>query len=203
MLPPERQAEFHLEHTLATDTNDLEVLLPLLRLMAERLGRRLRRSGFTAARLRVEATYADHTSAARAVPLRAAVLDLELWDAARRAFTLANAKRLAVRAVALTLDRLEEANTQLELWEGDEEENEAIRKPAPVSSRAERGILPGNGSSAAEQIPRSARDDSGRSPSHHDRTTRLQSAIDRIRTRYGTRALATARLPAPPSAGPS
>ena len=45
VLPPERQAEFYLEHTLATDTNDLEVLHPLLRLIAERLGRRLRRSG--------------------------------------------------------------------------------------------------------------------------------------------------------------
>ena len=56
--------------------------------------------------------------AARAVPLRAAVLDAELWDAARRAFVLANTKRLAVRAVALTLDRLMEAEAQLELWGG-------------------------------------------------------------------------------------
>jgi DNA polymerase-4 len=177
VLPPERQAEFYLEHTLATDTNDLEVLLPLLRLMAERLGRRLRRSGFTAARLRVDATYADHTSAARAVPLRAAALDIELWSAARRAFTLANAKRLAVRAVALTVDRLEEANPQLELWEAGEEaggqEKEAPeRERAPASSRA-------------------------------DRTARLQFAIDRIRTRYGTRSLATARLPASTPARPS
>ena len=202
VLPPERQAEFHLEHTLVTDTNDLEVLLPLLRLMAERLGRRLRRSGFTAARLRVEATYADHTSAARAVPLRAAVLDLELWDAARRAFTLANAKRLAVRAVALTLDRLEEANTQLELWEAGEEQT------------AQRGIFSAALEPFPGKIPRAARDevrgarDEVASPAGipgrgDSRSTRLQSAIDRIRTRYGTRALATARLPAPPSAGPS
>ena len=52
------------------------------------------------------------------MPLRAATLDAELWDAARRAFVLANAKRLAVRAVALTLDRLMEAEAQLELWGG-------------------------------------------------------------------------------------
>ncbi len=90
---------------LTTDTNDIGMLYPLLRLMSERLGRRLRRRGLTAGRLMVEATYADYTAGSRAVPLRAAMLDAELWDAARRAFVLANTKRLAVRAVALTLDR--------------------------------------------------------------------------------------------------
>ena len=166
VLPPERQAEFHLEHTLATDTNDLGVLHPLLRMMAERLGRRLRRGGLAAGRLRVEATYADHTSVARAVPLRAAALDAELWEAARRAFTLANAKRLAVRAVAVTVDRLEEAKAQLELWEKGQGGKEAKGQRCPLAP------LP--------PCP-------------------LQHAIDRIRTRYGTRALATARPPARPS----
>ncbi len=118
VLPPERQAEFHVAHALTTDTNDIGVLYPLLRLMSERLGCRLRRRGLTAGRLWVEATYADYTAGARAVPLRAALLDAELWDAARRAFVLANTKRLAVRAVALTLDRLMEAEAQLDLWEG-------------------------------------------------------------------------------------
>jgi DNA polymerase-4 len=118
VLPPERQAEFHLVHTLTTDTNDIGVLYPLLRLMSERLGRRLRQRGLTAGRLRVEAAYADYTTGARSVPLRAAVLDAELWDAARRALVLANIKRLAVRAIALTLDRLLEGEAQLELWEG-------------------------------------------------------------------------------------
>jgi hypothetical protein len=64
----------------------------------------------------VETTYADYTAGSRTVPLRAALLDAELWDAARRAFVLANVKRLAVRTVALTLDRLLEAEAQLELW---------------------------------------------------------------------------------------
>ena len=116
VLPPERQAEFRVVHTLATDTNDLGVLHPILRGMSERLGRRARARGLTAGRLRLEATYADYTATARAVPLSAAVLDAELWDAARRAFVLANTKRLAVRSVALTLDRLMETEAQLELW---------------------------------------------------------------------------------------
>jgi DNA polymerase-4 len=169
VLPPERQAEFHLEHTLATDTNDLGVLHPLLRLMTEQLGHHLRRGGLAAGRLRVEVTYADHTSVARAVPLRAAGLDAELWDAARRALTLANAKRLAVRVVGVTVDRLEEADAQLDLW-------------------MHRGT--------AGQIPRCARDEV--TPSN--RSVRLQAALDRVRTRYGTRALTSAPLTRRPRA---
>ena len=150
VLPPEQQLEFHLSHTLATDTNDLGVLYHLLRVMSERLGRRLRHRGLAAGRLRIEATYADHTDVARAVPLRAAMLDVELWEAARRAFTLANAKRLAVRSVALTLDRIVEAEAQLELW------GARGRAPAPLRPCA---------------------------------PTPLQAALDRIRARYGTRAI--------------
>jgi DNA polymerase-4 len=117
VLPPERRAEFHVAHTLATDTNDLGVLHPLLRVIGERLGRRLRQSGLVARRLRVEATYNDYTTVARSVALHAAALDAELWDAARRGFTQANTRRLAVRTVSLTLDRLEIRESQLCLWD--------------------------------------------------------------------------------------
>ena len=75
VLPPERQFEFHVAHTLTTDTNDLDILFPLLRLMTERLGRRLRRRGLTAGQLRVDTTYADYTTGSRAVSLRMAALD--------------------------------------------------------------------------------------------------------------------------------
>ena len=122
VLSPERQSEFYVVHTLATDTNDLGVLHPILRGMSERLGRRVRARGLTTGRLRLEATYADYTATARAVPLSAAVLDAELWDAARCAFALANTKRLAVRSVALMLDRLMETEAQLELWAGGQED---------------------------------------------------------------------------------
>jgi DNA polymerase IV len=162
VLPPERQAEFHVAHTLATDTNDLGVLFPLLRLMGERLGRRLRRRGLVARRLRVALTYVDHATGARVVALHAAALDAELWDAARRAFTRANARRLAVRAVALTLDRLEEAEGQLELWEGPD---------AGEASHPEEGSLRGDSSARARA---------------------LQHAIDRIRGRWGGQGLVRA-----------
>jgi DNA polymerase-4 len=193
VLPPERLAEFRLAHTLATDTNDLGILHALLRALSERLGRRLRRAGLGAGRLRVEATYADHTVAARALPLRAAALDAELWDAARRAFTLANAKRIAVRTVAVMLDRLVEGDGQLELWDGpaDERDGQTDRRAdgrtggRNAHRRADACVAPREASLAP--------------------AARLQSAIDRIRTRYGTRALGitSARPPACPSARPT
>jgi DNA polymerase-4 len=141
VLPPERQAEFHVVHTFATDTNDLGVLHPILRAMSERLGRRGRRRGLNAGQLRLEATYADYTSVARTVPLRAAVLDAELGDAARRAFSLANTKRLAVRSVSLTLDRLMETEAQLELWTGGQADRRsggpAVGNKTPHPERSE------------------------------------------------------------------
>ena len=170
VLPPARQAEFHLEHTLATDTNDLGVLYPLLRALSERLGSRLRRRGLAADRLRIQLTYGDHTSVGRAVPLAAAALDIELWDAARRAFALANTKRLAVRAVAVMLDRLEEAKIQMELW-GDCE----VQRRGGAGTRLRVGGQRG-GNSTDTSITT-------------EQTAPLQSALDRIRTRYGGRAI--------------
>jgi DNA polymerase-4 len=171
VLPPERRAEFHLVHGLATDTNDLGVLHSLLRIMSERLGRRLRRGGLVARRLRLEAIYSDHTTTARSVRLPAAALDVEIWDATRRAFTLANTKRIAVRSVALTLDRLEEAEVQLDFWE------DGMGGKGGNDGKAER----------SQTFP----------PSPPCRPTDLQHAIDRIRTRYGMRSIG--KLTAPSS----
>jgi hypothetical protein len=111
----------------------------------------------------VALSYADHTDATRAVTLKAATLDVELWEAARRGFALANAKRLAVRSVSLTLDRIVEAETQIYLWdEGEPAEPEALVVTAHPAPRHRPSIPP------------------------------LQSAVDRIRTRYGTGAIGRA-----------
>jgi len=207
VLPPERQAEFHVFHALATDTNDLGVLHPLLRLLGERLGRRLRRHGLVSRRLRIELTYADHTAATRAVPLPAAVLDAELWDAARRAFTKANARRLAVRMVALTLDELDTAESQLDLWE---EITDAAGAPAPSNqsagappaadvpeldapgAEAERQAKPTLRSFVAVRpaslllLPGPSTKASTSAAEPHP-ARGLQDAIDRIRSRWGVR----------------
>lgn len=132
VLPPERLAELSATHILTTDTNDLGVLHPLLRMLTERLGRRLRQGGLVARRLRLGVGYADHTDAARAVLLPVSTLDSDLWDAARRAFALANVRRLAVRAVTVSMERVEEVSGQLELWtiEGPSSAAPPIRRSA-------------------------------------------------------------------------
>jgi DNA polymerase-4 len=117
VLSPEARAEYRVTHTLATDTNDLGVLHPLLRRLTEMLGRRLRQRGLAARRINVGVDYVDYESDSRAIPIREAALDVELWDASRRALAQAMARRLAVRQVTVTVDRLIEANLQLDLWE--------------------------------------------------------------------------------------
>jgi DNA polymerase-4 len=173
VLPPERQSEFQLVHTLTTDTNDLGLLHPLFQLMSEQLGRRLRQRGLTAGRLRLEATYADYTAVAHTIPLSAAVLDRELWDAARQAFALANSKRLAVRSVVLTLDRLMETEAQLELWAG--------RVPSGRVESEEAG---------KQQHTDSHRGEGADIPAYSlTRLPALQRAVDRIHSCYGAGAL--------------
>jgi DNA polymerase IV len=144
VLPPERLAELTASHILASDTNDLAVLHPLLRMLTERLGRQLRRGNLITRRLRLEIGYADHTESVRAVPLSAAPLDAELWDAARRAFALANSKRIAVRGVTVKMEKVEEMSGQLELWDsgtagprdsGTGNSCTSIRPPVPPSRR--------------------------------------------------------------------
>ena len=116
VLSPEVQSEFRVGHTLATDTNDLGVLHDLLRRFAERLGRRLRQRGLAARRVTITVDYVDYTIGGRGVRVPEAALDVELWDAARRALSLAMTKRLAVRRLTMTADQPIEANIQLDLW---------------------------------------------------------------------------------------
>ena len=172
VLPPERLAELTASHILATDTNDLAVLHPLLRMLTERLGRRLRRGNLVARRLRLEIGYADHTESARTVPLSPSPLDADLWDAARRAFSLTNAKRIAVRGVTLRMEKVEETSGQLELLGG--------RAVGRSGGRVA-------GLNAVQPVER--RDMAGSKPTARppDRPTALQRALDRIHTRYGVR----------------
>ncbi|HRZ08583.1 MAG TPA: hypothetical protein P5319_01725, partial [Gemmatimonadales bacterium] len=120
VLPPAVRREFRAAHTLATDTNDLGVLLALLRRLTERLGANLRTRHLVARRLRLDLAYADYSTSHRIIALPGAALDVALLDAARRAFTLANTKRIAVRTVALAAEQLAEMEVQMELWDGGE-----------------------------------------------------------------------------------
>ncbi len=135
VLPPALQRRFRTEHTLASDSNDIGQLHNLLRHLAEQLGQRLRRHRLAARRLAVKLVYTDYTEEQRRVPLKADCLDVELWDAARRAFTKANTKRLALRTVVLAVDRLLEAELQLDLWH---EPPPAIRREKALQRAVDR-----------------------------------------------------------------
>jgi DNA polymerase-4 len=177
VLSPERKAEFRFAHTLATDTNDLGVLHPLLRRLTERLGHQLRLRQLTAGRLTVALAYTDYATARRRVPLTRAALDVELWDASRRAFAMACQRTIAVRAVGVTVDRLGEAETQMDLWE--------------VGEVGEVGKAGGREGGRYDATP-------GFPPSRHPATDResfraLQGAVDKIRKRWGERGVRLGR----------
>jgi DNA polymerase IV len=173
VLPPERLAELSAAHILTTDTNDLGVLHPLLRMLTERLGRRLRRGGLIARRLRLEIGYADHTDSVRAVPLPDSALDADLWTEARRAFALASNKRIAVRGMTVSLERVEEASGQLDFW--------TDRYCHPERSEGDRVRYGPLRSAQGDNAPTVT------SPPPRPRA--LQRALDRIHSRYGTRGM--------------
>jgi DNA polymerase-4 len=182
VLPPELKAEFRAVHTLATDTNDLEILHPLLRRLTERLGRRLRERQLSARRLIVKLAYADYATATRALPLAAAALDVELWDMARHAFMLANRRTLAIRAIGVTVDRLLEANVQLDLW-GTSEESEEM-DPQDCGAQADASDdMTSHASTARALLPIGP-------PA---RRSALQHALDRIHVRWGTKGVAVGK----------
>jgi len=153
VLPPERKAEFRAVHTLTSDTNDLGLLHALLRRLSEQLGHRLRTRQLVARRLTVSLAYADYATDRQSLPLvmETGALDVELWDATRRAFTQANRRTVAIRAVGVKVDRFLEADLQLDLW---------ASPPNPLSTGVERG-----------------------------EGAKLQNAVDRIRSRWGWKAV--------------
>lgn len=98
VIPPARREMLRARATLRVETNDRELLMTVLRRLAEQLGRSLRLRHVTADRLELVARYADHRDAAGATPLEPATdLDIELTVAAR-----ALADRLLTRRIALT-----------------------------------------------------------------------------------------------------
>jgi DNA polymerase IV len=117
VLPPTVKAEFRVEHTLATDTNDRSELDRLLAALADTLGRRLRRRKLATRRLRLLITYADWMETARTMTLPPLQLDTDLRAAARAAFAIAVTRTVAIRTVGLVVDQLVEAGVQLELWD--------------------------------------------------------------------------------------
>lgn len=177
VLPPAIRREFRAAHTLATDTNDLGVLLALLRRLTERLGNNLRTRHLVTRRLRLDLAYTDYSTSGRIVTLPGAALDVALLDAARRAFTLANTKRIAVRTIAITAEQLAQMEVQMELFGAGQ-----------------------TGSGAAGQDNCGA--DGRRGSGVGEQEVVIQAAIDQIRNRWGMPGIArgTARARPDPAA---
>jgi DNA polymerase IV len=171
VLPPAVKAEFRAVHTLGNDSNDLPLLHRVLRHLTERLGARLRARKLVARRLTLHLAYTDYATAKRSVPLPLAALDAELLLAAGQALALALTRTVALRAIGVTVDRLLEADLQLELWD-DAVPRSAFRVPSSS----------GPGSCNEDEL-------SGRGTRNAERGTFLQSALDRIRTRWGARGI--------------
>ena len=178
VLPPAVKAEFRAVHTLADDTNDLARLSPVLRQLTERLGSRLRARGLTAHRLTVHLAYTDYATAKRHVLVRPGALDCDLWEAARRAFALAQTRTVAVRALGVVVDRFLEAQCQMDLFDGEA----AVGGGRGAANGGSVVITDGREAMGdrrlATAIPSHARANS-QSPAQ------LQNAIDRIRSRWG------------------
>jgi len=155
VLPPEVKAEYRVSHTLATDTNDLGILHALLRRLTEAQGWRLRRRGLAARRMVVEVEYADCTASSRGIPLPAAALDQELWAGARRALGLAMTRRIAVRTVTVTVDRLLEARAQLDLFEATDTADDVLQRAVDRirSVNGERSTVNGKNRAALPPSP--------------------------------------------------
>ena len=190
VMAPEVKAEFRAAHTLASDTNDLGLIHPLLRHLTERLGQRLRQRQLVSRRLTLQLAYTDYATAKRSISLPLAALDVELWDAARRAFALANIRTVAIRALGISVDRLVEADLQLDLWEtGDvksvrSEKLEVRRDPGSNTSAGLRPLL----TSHVSLLTHFAE------PPNRRTAEPLQSAIDRIRARWGNRGIGMAPM---------
>ncbi len=136
VLPPHIRHTFRLSHTLATDTNDLTILHPLLRRLTDQLGRRLRQRGLAARRITVLLEFTDYAKAHRSLPLPVATLDTDLWSTARRALGTALTRRTAVRVVTVRVDHLVTAGVQLDLWETSPPPDEAVSPGSPHSLQA-------------------------------------------------------------------
>jgi DNA polymerase-4 len=180
VMAPEVKAEFRAAHTLASDTNDLGLIHPLLRHLTERLGQRLRQRQLVSRRLTLQLAYTDYATAKRSISLPLAALDVELWDAARRAFALVNTRTVAIRALGISVDRLLEADLQLEFWEtgdGRRETGEKSVKSETIRRTSHVSLL----THFAE-------------PSNRRTAEPLQSAIDQIRARWGNRGIGMAPM---------
>jgi len=113
------------DHDFDDDTNEPAALESALYGMAEHAGRRLRRQRRAARRISVALDYSDGIRSIRqAAATPATAHDLTLFKAARQALNLARARRLRIRHMRLTCDRLVFPPAQMALFPEDRQNRE-------------------------------------------------------------------------------
>jgi DNA polymerase-4 len=121
VLPAGRQPpRIMLDHVFGSDTNSPAAVQGAAYALVEQAGRRLRDQGRAARRTRVGIDYSDGRRCARQVRVQPATgNDLALFPFVRRALQLAWTRRVRVRRLRLTCDRLVYPPAQLALFEDD------------------------------------------------------------------------------------
>jgi DNA polymerase-4 len=122
-----------LDHTFADDTNAPERVEAQLYALVEKCGRRLRGQQRAARRLAVAVTYSDGKRCVRQMALDPPTAnDLALFPLARQVLHLAWTRRVRLRHLRLTCDRLVFPPTQLPLFET--EQRAALRQTRLVAA---------------------------------------------------------------------
>jgi len=112
-------------HEFGDDTNDSRELERALYELVERMGKELRKRRLTARRIRIILDYSDGMRRVRqAVVKPPSANDLTLFDLARRTLFAAWTRRVRIRHMRLTGDRLIFPPAQQELFASDRKENE-------------------------------------------------------------------------------
>ncbi|KPJ78988.1 MAG: hypothetical protein AMJ54_00540 [Deltaproteobacteria bacterium SG8_13] len=110
------------EHTFGNDTNDTATAESVLYRLVEDAGARLRSRRLTARRVAVTIDYSDGVRMVRQSAVRPATAnDFFLYVVARRAFHRARHRRIRLRSLRLTADRLTYPPAQRELFPAVEE----------------------------------------------------------------------------------
>jgi len=121
-MRPAPDERFTVEEILEPDRVDSRFLEGALYRLAERLGERLRAERSLAGGVSLEIRYADGLAAkGMGRPEATAADDASLYEAARRTFARLYVRRVRVRSLALTAQRIEPAPLQIELFRGERE----------------------------------------------------------------------------------
>jgi DNA polymerase-4 len=121
VYPPRARPAIGEEESFATDTNDYSLLLSVVYRLVERAGRRLREMRKVGGRLGLRLRYADGREAKRFFRLPYETnLDSMLFDAARDLFGKLLERRVRVRTLGLSIEKLAEAPAQIPLFAVDD-----------------------------------------------------------------------------------